>query len=150
MKKMKTTIAATVVLAACVSAGLLAADTNATITPNPPNLSETNGPVGNGTLANGWYGTGYDGATGYFNPARSDEYNPYPFYNIVGGESFDVLYEYNLPDQNESPLNSQAALTRHGVTAPRLKYHMSSLNLRKKAAQAAPTRSPQNLPPAAN
>ena len=147
---MKTTIAATVVLAACVSAGLLAADTNATITPNPPNLSETNGPGGNGTLANCWYGTGYDGATGYFNPARSDEYNPYPFYNIVGGESFDVLYEYNLPDQNESPLNPQAALTRHGVTAPRLKYHMSSLNLRKKAAQTVPTRSPQNPPPAAD
>ena len=144
---MKSTIAATVALAACVSAGLLAADTNAAITPN---LSETNGPGGNGTLANGWYGTGYDGATGYFNPARSDEYNPYPFYNIVGGESFDVLYEYNLPDQNESPLNPQAALTRHGVTAPRLKYHMTSLNLRKKAAQTVPTRSPQNPPPAAD
>ena len=144
---MKTTIAATVALAACVSAGLLAASTDATI---PPNHSETNGQGGNGTLANGWYGTGYDGGTGYFNPARSDEYNPYPFYNIVGGESFDVFYEYNLPDQNESPLNPQAALTRHGVTAPHLKHRMRSLNLRKKAAQVVPTRSTQNLPPAAD
>jgi opacity protein-like surface antigen len=147
MKKVKTTIAATVALAACVSAGLLAADTDATITANH---SETNGQGGNGTLATGWYGTGYDGGTGYFNPARSDEYNPYPFYNIVGGESFGVFYEYNLPDQNESPLNPQAALTRHGVTAPHLKHRMSSLNLRKKAAQVVPTRSTQNLPPAAD
>jgi opacity protein-like surface antigen len=147
MKKMKTTIAATVALAVCVSAGLLAASTDATITANH---SETNGQGGNGTLTTGWYGTGYDGETGYFNPARSDEYNPYPFYNIVGGESFGILYEYNLPDQNESPLNPQAALTRHGVTAPHLKHRMSSLNLRKKAAQVVPTRSTQNLPPAAD
>jgi len=144
---MKTTIAATIALAAYVSAGLLAADMDATITANH---SETNGQGGNGTLATGWYGTGYDGGTGYFNPVRSDEYNPYPFYNIVGGESFGVLYEYDLPDQNESPLNPQAALTRHGATAPRLKCHMRSLNLRKKTAQVVPTRSTQNLPSAAD
>jgi opacity protein-like surface antigen len=150
MKKMKTTIAATVALAACVSAGLFAAGTDATI---PPNHHKTNDQGAHGTLATGWYGPGYDGGTGYFNPARSDEYNPYPFYNIVGGESFDFLYEYHLPDQNESPLNPQAALTRHGVTAPRLKNvtdRMSSLSLKGKTARVVPTRSTQNLPPAAN
>jgi hypothetical protein len=121
MKKVKTTIAAAVVLAACAGVPLFAA-------------------------ATGWYGPGEDGGTGYFNPAVSGEYDPYPFYNIVGGESFGALYEYSLPNQNESPFNPQPALTRHGVSAP----HMISLSLRKKAAQIAPARSLQKLPPAAD
>jgi len=121
MKKIKTTIAVTVLLAACVSIPLFAAST-------------------------GWYGPGEDGGTGYFNPAVSGEYNPYPFYNIVGGESFGALYEYSLPDQNESPFNPQAALTRHGVNLPR----MDGLSFKKKVVQVVPARSPQNLSPAAD
>ena len=113
MKTTKTTIALTVVLAVCVGVPLFAAST-------------------------GWYGPGEDGGTGYFNPAVSGEYNPYPFYNIVGGESFGALYEYSLPNQNESPFNPGAALTRHGVNAPRT----GSFSLRKKSAQVAPVRSP--------
>ena len=145
VKKIKTTIAATVALAACMSAGLFAAGTDAAIAPN---YHRTHVQGGSGTLATGWHGTGYDGGTGYFNPAHSDQYNPYPFYNIVGGESYGILYEYKLPDQNESPLNPQAALTRHALGAPRLKSvrdRMSTLSLRKKAARVIPARSTQNL-----
>ena len=74
-------------------------------------------PNGNGTLATGWYGPGWDGGYGYFNPVRTPEYNPYPYYNIVGGEPYGPLYEYDLPDQNESPFNPAVALTRHSGAA---------------------------------
>jgi len=78
-----------------------------------------------------WYGPGWDGGFGYFDPDYDtgdfiggteiyDQYNPYPFFNIVGGQQYDIgfgniipLYEFNLPDQYESPYNPPAALTRH-------------------------------------
>jgi hypothetical protein len=81
------------------------------------------------SLQTGWYGvgsaekTGVNGLedVGYFNPAQ-DEFNPYPFYNIVGGESFTDGPTFNtvgdLPFQYESPLNPGPALTRHGVVHP--------------------------------
>jgi len=65
------------------------------------------------TWVTGWFGPGWDGGYGYFYPPF-DEYNPYPYYNIVGGESYDDdIYEQSLPDQYESPYNPPAALTRH-------------------------------------
>jgi hypothetical protein len=64
----------------------------------------------------GWYGPGWDGNWGYFNP-NFDQYNPYPFYNIVGGFSYDSDTTVNdLPYQFESPYNPAAALTRHHET----------------------------------
>ena len=149
VKKIKTAIAAMVVLAVCASAGLFAADTNVTATPN---IHKGIGSGGSGTWATGWYGPGHDGGTGYFNP-RSDQLNPYPYYNIVGGEAYGPLYQYDLPDQNESPLNPQAALTRHGVAGPRqnnVNDRMSSLSSRKKAARVVPVPEPQNQTPAPN
>ena len=63
----------------------------------------------------GWYGPGWDGNPGYFNPS-TDQYNPYPFLNIVGGQSFDTSGAQDLPNQNESPYNPAAALSRHRET----------------------------------
>jgi hypothetical protein len=50
---------------------------------------------------------------GYFNPAE-DQFNPYPFPNVVGGEVYGPSGR-DLPYQNESPNNPQAALTFHGI-----------------------------------
>jgi hypothetical protein len=152
MKKLKTALATIVVLAAGVGTGLLAADTDATKTPKTPNDAKTTGQSSSGTLAAGWYGTGYDGNLGYFNPARSGQANPYPFYNIVGGETYGALYELNLPDQNESPLNPQAALTRHSVNTFQNNAVVLpiGLSLRTNAARVAPTHNSQNPPAAAD
>jgi hypothetical protein len=76
-----------------------------------------NASFGLNSLSSGWYGPGYDGNFGYFDPSY-DEYNPYPYYDIVGGESYDDLYFDDLPDQDESPYNPGPALTQHGVIKP--------------------------------
>ena len=140
MKLIKTAITATVLLAACLNTGLLAADTTPAATPAAPVVQPAQPKIGGHaigqSLSHGWYGPGYDGGTGYYNPVISGEYNPYPFYNIVGGESFGALYEYNLPNQNESPYNPQAALTRHGLGVSSQMYPMGKV--RMKATQAAP------------
>jgi len=74
---------------------------------------EVNSSFGLESLSTGWYGPGWDGSFGYFNP-EFDQYNPYPFYNIVSGQSNDPnITDNDLPDQNESPYNPAAALTRH-------------------------------------
>lgn len=49
---------------------------------------------------------------GYFTPAE-DQFNPYPFPNVVGGEVYGTNGR-DLPYQNESPNNPQAGLTLHG------------------------------------
>ena len=137
MKLMKTAIAATVMLAASINTGLLAADTNLVTTPAAqPAQPKISGHAIGQSLSHGWYGPGYDGGTGYYNPAVSGEYNPYPFYNIVGGESFGALYEYNLPNQNESPYNPQMALTRHGLGMSSQIYPMGKA--RQKATPPVP------------
>jgi len=70
---------------------------------------------GYGTTLTGWYGPGWDGSYGYFNP-DFDQYNPYPYYNIVGGQTYDTdIATADLPDQSESPYNPAAALTRHQI-----------------------------------
>lgn len=138
MKPLSTATAAMIALAAWLNVGLLAADSSAPVAPDHPAIV---GPATNATLAHGWYGPGYDAGTGYFNPAVSSQYNPYPYYNIVGGESYAPLYQSDLPDQNESPLNPPAALSRHVVSGTRLNDHRSGLSLTKKAAQAVPPRS---------
>jgi hypothetical protein len=136
MKLIKTAITATVMLAACLNTRLLAADTNlAAALATQPTQPKISSPAIGQSLSHGWYGPGYDGGTGYYNPAVSGEYNPYPFYNIVGGESLGTLYGYSLPNQNESPYNPQAALTRHGLGLPSQLQPMS--NVKKKAAQPA-------------
>jgi hypothetical protein len=73
-----------------------------------------------------WYGIGADfGPTGtyqggvegfgYYNP-RQDQENPYPFFNIVGGETFDTnVLDNDLPDQFESPYNPGPALSNHHI-----------------------------------
>lgn len=70
-----------------------------------------------------WFGPGWDGGYGYFYPPN-DQYNPYAWLNLVGGFQYDTLvpvafaapeYEFELPDQYESPYNPPAALTRHLV-----------------------------------
>jgi len=72
-----------------------------------------------------WYGIGadfgpinaYHGSEegfGYFNPS-GDQYNPYPYFNIVGGEVFSTNFFRDLPDQFESPYNPGPALTNHKV-----------------------------------
>ena len=71
-----------------------------------------------GGHATGWYGPGSDDNDGYFNPGY-DQWNLYPYYNIVGGESYTVsnpAYYWDLPNQDESPLNPGAALTKHVIT----------------------------------
>jgi len=69
------------------------------------------------SLESGWYGPGSDDNDGYFNP-EIDEFNPYPYYDIVGGEHYDDLYSDDLPDQDESPFNTAPALTEHGIVHP--------------------------------
>jgi hypothetical protein len=119
---------------------------------------ESNSGTYNYTLYSGWYGPGYtgvigetdddgtqvaggtSGATGYFIPYY-DQFNPYPFYNIVGGEAYSgqplgkPYYSFDLPDsgnedegwdQNESPYNPQAALTTHGQNNPSGNNHISA------------------------
>jgi len=112
--------------------GLLAADTKVPVAPPPPMIL---GLPTNQPLAHGWYGPGSDGGAGYFNPARSGAYNPYPYYNLVGGESYAALYEADLPDQNESPLNPPAALTRHVVAAPQAGGHIGGPGPRNNLGQ---------------
>jgi hypothetical protein len=58
---------------------------------------------------------------GYFNPDE-DQFNPYPFPNVVGGVAYGTVYgSWDLPYQNESPYNPQAGLTSHGINNPT--YH---------------------------
>ncbi len=72
-----------------------------------------------------WYGIGADFGPigsyhgdeegfGYFDPSV-DQYNPYPYYNIVGGETYSTNYFRDLPDQYESPYNPGPALTNHKI-----------------------------------
>lgn len=109
MLKIITTVALAAALGAGLSGMARAADTNAVVAASS---HQSKAQPGTGTWATGWYGPGYNGGSGYFNPSF-DEYNSYPYYNIVGGEAFGPRYEFHLPDQNESPLNPAAALTRH-------------------------------------
>jgi len=134
MNRLKTAIAAALVLAAGMGAGLFAADTN---TPSALNLPKIAAPSATTTPAHGWYGPGYDSGTGYFDPAVS-EYDPYPYYNIVGGESYAPLYQDSLPDQKESPFNPPAGLTRHGINGFGFGHRMNGLSIRAKTQQALP------------
>jgi len=92
---------------------------------NEYNYTSYNGQGNYYTTVTGWYGPGDGEEYGYFNPDRN-EYNPYPYYNIVGGEQYpnygspSSLYRFDLPYQNESPLNPAAALTYHGLTQPHI------------------------------
>src|ERR1039457_2162255 len=138
MKKMKTTMAAAVALAACVGTELFAAGTDA-------NDHQTNAPVGARTLAAGRLGPGSGGGAGYFNPLWSAQYNPYPYYNIIAGEAYGGLYQFNLPDQFESPFNPSAALTRHRMTAPRLD---NARNRQGVGPRPRPDRAPVTVAPA--
>ena len=103
---------------------------------NEENYASNNGQGNYYTLYSGWYGPGgssdadghhvyyfsdyiygYDHSGnfrdhGYFTPAE-DQFNPYPFPNVVGGEVYDTTGR-DLPYQNESPNNPQAAITFHG------------------------------------
>jgi hypothetical protein len=110
VRRTYTILAAVIALTLLSDARMLAADTNNVA---PVKVKPNASPSGL-TLATGWYGPGWDGGYGYFNPARTPQYNPYPYYNIVGGEPYGPLYENDLPDQNESPFNPAPALTRHG------------------------------------
>jgi hypothetical protein len=110
-------ITAMVAVAAALTGGA-AAEAPGGVESSEARISTTNGPSG---MSTGWYGVGSERGTGYFNPAVSGEYNPYPYYNIVGGESFAALFSYDLPDQNESPWNPPAALSRHRMTRSSLK-----------------------------
>ncbi len=108
-RKLKKALAAALILAAGPNVALFAADTGTTnqfkarIHINKisarvgPRVSQ---PVG----------------FGYFNPLVSRQYNPYPYYNIVGGLPYGPIYAFKLPDQNESPFNPPMALSRHRVT----------------------------------
>jgi len=86
------------------------------------------------SLSTGWYGPGYNASYspdsgivysasyGYFSPSTS-QYNPYPYYNIVGGEVYPDYgitpsYVNDLPFQMESPYNPGPALTSHGIVKP--------------------------------
>jgi len=69
----------------------------------------------NFTYETGWFGPGYDGECGYYNP-KKDQFNPYPYPNIVGG----VYSGDELPCQYESPLDPQTALTYHQWGYPQL------------------------------
>ena len=66
------------------------------------------GPTGNYRIEDGE--TGF----GYFNP-ELDQYNPYPYYNLVAGQVYSTNYFRDLPFQFESPYNPGAALTKHYV-----------------------------------
>jgi hypothetical protein len=133
MKRLMT-IVATVALAARANAGLPA--------PAAPTPAKANIPSAGQTLAHGWYGPGWDGGVGYFNPKWTSQYNPYPYYNIVGGESYGLLYVDGLPDQFESPFNPAMALTEHGVRLSRQYLKPAVLTLRKAPAPAAPPPNP--------
>jgi hypothetical protein len=109
-----TILAAVIAVALLADARSLAADTNNVAPVKVKIKAKTNTSSGGSTLAHGWYGPGWDGGYGYFNPALTPEYNPFPYFNIVGGETYGPLFENDLPNQNESPLNPPAALTRHG------------------------------------
>jgi hypothetical protein len=68
---------------------------------------------------NDWYGLANSDnyGTGYFVPG-DDQYNPYPYYNIIAGVRISPLYTPGLPysaDQNESPYNPGAGLSKHGL-----------------------------------
>jgi len=78
------------------------------------NYPDTNGQGDYGTTVDGWYGPGWSGWHGYFDP-NYDQYNPYPYLNRVGGYSFNGndQFDFSLPQQHESPFNPAAALTRH-------------------------------------
>jgi hypothetical protein len=77
------------------------------------NQPDVNGQGNYQTEFTGWYGPGWSGWHGYFDPYY-DEYNPYPYYNIVGGVTYNSnTTVFDLPTQHESPYNPAAALTRH-------------------------------------
>jgi hypothetical protein len=91
---------------------------------NEYNSSSWNGQGNYYTTVTGWYGPGSDDNMGYFDPYY-DQFDPYPNYNVVGGEQYPnygnpsiPTYIWDLPDQNESPYNVGPALTRHGVIHP--------------------------------
>ena len=67
----------------------------------------------------GYNHSGNSHDNGYFNPDE-DQFNPYPFPNVVGGEVYGTM-GWDLPYQNESPYNPQAGLTSHGINNPT--YH---------------------------
>ncbi len=95
-----------------------------------------------------WYGTGSDDGYGinsfndlrtggqnlgsnitgggYFDP-EYDQWNLYPYYNIVGGATYPTgsgaQFTFALPDQNESPFNPAAALTQHQLSNPTAASH---------------------------
>ena len=76
---------------------------------------DVNSQSANGTYVTGWFGPGWDGGFGYYNP-EVDGAQTYPYYNIIAGVSFDPTQSFNdVPDQYESPFNPAAALTRHQV-----------------------------------
>jgi len=80
------------------------------------NDSDFNGQPDYETYVIGWFGPGWDGGVGYYNPDINQSEQAYPFYNIVAGQSFDnIQSEFDLPDQYESPFNPAAALTHHQV-----------------------------------
>jgi hypothetical protein len=69
------------------------------------------------TYATGWFGPGYDGGSGYFDPMwHNTQFDPYPYPNIVGGERYGTVYgTWDLPCQNESPYRPGPALSSHEV-----------------------------------
>jgi hypothetical protein len=96
------------------------------------NWPSDNGQGAYDTWATGWFGPGASmnyynyGASmsynyydiGYFNP-WNDQFNPYPYPNVVGGFEYGTDYGvWDLPYQNESPYNPGAALTMHGIVNP--------------------------------
>ena len=76
-------------------------------------------PDDNESIATGWYGPGEGETHGYFNP-RYHQYNPYPYFDIVGGDTYASLFVQDLPRQHESPFNPSPALTKHMVNIPHL------------------------------
>jgi hypothetical protein len=66
-----------------------------------------------------------DSVSGYFNPFR-DEFNPYPYYNIISGVSVAPWYTPGLTDQEETPYNIGAALTTHALVNPVYSHALSA------------------------
>ncbi len=141
---MKRTIVATIALGVGFVLGSFAEDTNALANAHVQKATVLKRHVARAS----WYGTGTNVTFGYFNPARSGQYNPYPYYNIVGGAASGPLYKPGLPDQNESPFNPQAALARHRLPTARAANPFGSSNQIAAAAGAAPEHKVQVKPQA--